>query len=439
MGPLRTRLCLVALLIVGCLGVCGGAAQAAVPSGNLVVNGDAESGAGSADSSTTAPSPTPGWTTTTNITEHTYDPAGSGNFPDVNASAAISGGNQFFAGGPANGTGNDVETATQDVAVSSAAAEIDAGGVTATLAADLGGFATQTDQAALTATFLGSAGEALGTLTIGPVTAVDRNNTTALLPRSGSGTVPSATRTIRVVLTATKFEGSYNDAYADNISLALAGPSTSPPPPPPPPPPPSTPSTPAPVIGKSLNVTSVKGTVRVRLPNGHGFVALTKASQLPAGTQVDARRGTIQLVAASPSAGKTQTGTFGGAVFGLTQSAKGRDKGLTTLSLLEGTFHGAPSYASCRARRAGGPSEPDVTAARVNRRTLQLLHSSAKGRFRTRGRYAAATVRGTIWDTADRCDGTLVRVRRGIVTVNDLVRHKTVTVRAGHSYLAKAR
>jgi hypothetical protein len=30
-------------------------------------------------------------------------------------------------------------------------------------------------------------------------------------------------------------------------------------------------------------------------------------------------------------------------------------------------------------------------------------------------------------------------VRRGVVTVTDLVRHKNVTVRAGHSYLAKLR
>jgi hypothetical protein len=30
-------------------------------------------------------------------------------------------------------------------------------------------------------------------------------------------------------------------------------------------------------------------------------------------------------------------------------------------------------------------------------------------------------------------------VRRGVVTVTDFVRQKTVTVRAGHSYLAKAR
>jgi hypothetical protein len=33
----------------------------------------------------------------------------------------------------------------------------------------------------------------------------------------------------------------------------------------------------------------------------------------------------------------------------------------------------------------------------------------------------------------------LVKVRRGVVGVTDLVRHKTVTVRGGHSYLAKPR
>jgi ferric-dicitrate binding protein FerR (iron transport regulator) len=48
-------------------------------------------------------------------------------------------------------------------------------------------------------------------------------------------------------------------------------------------------------------------------------------------------------------------------------------------------------------------------------------------------------VRGTIWLTEDRCDGTLVRVVRGRVDVRDLTRRRTVVVRAGQSYLAPAR
>jgi ferric-dicitrate binding protein FerR (iron transport regulator) len=68
---------------------------------------------------------------------------------------------------------------------------------------------------------------------------------------------------------------------------------------------------------------------------------------------------------------------------------------------------------------------------------LNLLRADAKGRFRTRGRYSSATVRGTGWDTSDRCDGTLTSVRRGSVTVQDLRRAKTVIVRSGQRYLAQ--
>jgi hypothetical protein len=46
-------------------------------------------------------------------------------------------------------------------------------------------------------------------------------------------------------------------------------------------------------------------------------------------------------------------------------------------------------------------------------------------------------VRGTVWLVADRCDGTYVRVRSGIVSVQNFVTNKTTFVTAGHSYLAK--
>jgi len=65
-----------------------------------------------------------------------------------------------------------------------------------------------------------------------------------------------------------------------------------------------------------------------------------------------------------------------------------------------------------------------------------LLHASAHGKFRTSGRYAAATVRGTIWTVADRCDGTLTRDVTDSVSVVDFVRHKTIILHAGQSYLA---
>jgi hypothetical protein len=82
-------------------------------------------------------------------------------------------------------------------------------------------------------------------------------------------------------------------------------------------------------------------------------------------------------------------------------------------------------------------------AAAVDRRkgpkaVLGRLWGNGKGRFRTNGRYSSATVRGTIWLVEDRCEGTLTKVRRGTVQVRDFKRRKTVTVKAGHSYLARA-
>ena len=52
------------------------------------------------------------------------------------------------------------------------------------------------------------------------------------------------------------------------------------------------------------------------------------------------------------------------------------------------------------------------------------------------GQDSAATVQGTRWLTEERCDGTLTRVRRGRVSVKNAKTGKTVTVSAGHSYLA---
>ena len=48
-------------------------------------------------------------------------------------------------------------------------------------------------------------------------------------------------------------------------------------------------------------------------------------------------------------------------------------------------------------------------------------------------------MRGTTWTVEDRCDGTLTTVKRGTVAVRDFRLKKTITVKAGKSYLAAAR
>lgn len=89
--------------------------------------------------------------------------------------------------------------------------------------------------------------------------------------------------------------------------------------------------------------------------------------------------------------------------------------------------------------RAAG--RPPGSARRPERAVHVLRRLWARdnhGRFGTRGRYGAASVRGTAWLTEDRCDGTLTRVSRGTVVVHDFARHRNVVVSAGHGYLARA-
>jgi len=156
--------------------------------------------------------------------------------------------------------------------------------------------------------------------------------------------------------------------------------------------------------------------------------------------QIDARAGTLQLVTATGHRhSKIQDGSFGGALFKATQAKSGITKGLTTLTLLEDAFRGAPSYSSCRfAKALAGPLAARIAASRPS--ILQTLHArDHHGRFRTRGRYSAGTVRGTIWDTTETCAGTLTTVKRGTVDVLDFGTRKTIRVHAGHHYLAQAK
>ena len=111
-----------------------------MPAGNLVVNPGAEAGAGSPDASQQLP--LPGWTVESTFTAVQY---GAPGFLTAADSTALGGGVNFFAGGPGGALG----AATQVVDLAGAATEIDAGQVTATLSALLGGYATQTDYAAL--------------------------------------------------------------------------------------------------------------------------------------------------------------------------------------------------------------------------------------------------------------------------------------------------
>jgi hypothetical protein len=157
------------------------------------------------------------------------------------------------------------------------------------------------------------------------------------------------------------------------------------------------------------------GTVTV---NGVPFTAGT----IPFNATVDVTKGRIVLT----SNVGTLTVTGAGGITAAFKLLRGTDKGkpIVELRLVKGNF------GSCKKPRSRAP-------ARAAAKTVRQLWGDGKGSFRTRGRYAAATVRGTKWLTADRCDGTLTRVVRGVVTVADLPKKKQVTVLAGKRYLAE--
>jgi hypothetical protein len=187
-----------------------------------------------------------------------------------------------------------------------------------------------------------------------------------------------------------------------------------------------------PVLGKSMAVTPVAGTVQVRLPNGKGYIPLGDAGSIPSGTVIDARAGRLDLQTAI-AGGRTQTATFWGAVFEIRQARGAR--GMTDIVLKGGRPAGCPSPAAALGRIASVSLGSGRAAAKA--KTSGLWAKDKNGRFRSRGRNSVATVRGTRWSTRETCAGTVTRVMQGAVDVRDLRTGRTVFVRAGHAYLAR--
>src|SRR6185437_13267173 len=64
---------------------------------------------------------------------------------------------------------------------------------------------------------------ALGTATLGPVDAAQRNNVTSLIPQAAAGTVPAGTKQILVTIASTGVSAGYGiDGRADNLNLTIA-------------------------------------------------------------------------------------------------------------------------------------------------------------------------------------------------------------------------
>jgi 6-phosphogluconolactonase (cycloisomerase 2 family) len=189
--------------------------------------------------------------------------------------------------------------------------------------------------------------------------------------------------------------------------------------PPPPPPPPVVAQIPPlrPDLGQTLLADPLAGRVRVRLPGEETFQRLADIRELPMGSTIDARRGRVELTTVRDRRNRLQEGRFSAGLFRVRQRA--RDRFVTELILSE------------RLRRC--PPQGDASASRTSKRRLW---GNGNGRFRSRGRYSSAAVRGTRWLVQDTCDGTLTVVRTGVVTVRDFVRDRRIELTRGERYLA---
>jgi hypothetical protein len=175
---------------------------------------------------------------------------------------------------------------------------------------------------------------------------------------------------------------------------------------------------PAPEFRQSVVVEPVRGTVEV-CPPKQPCRRLRDGESIPMGSTVDTRKGAVELTSISEPGKPPQTATFYDGIFRIAQRGK-----FTELALTEAL--------DCRKRGR-------ASAAQKRKPKSRKLWGDGKGRFRTRGQYAAATVRGTKWEIRDTCTTTRVRVAQGVVEVRDLLRKRTVKVRKGKTYTARKR
>jgi CSLREA domain-containing protein len=219
------------------------------------------------------------------------------------------------------------------------------------------------------------------------------------------GLLPGTTYHVQVV--ATNPGGS---AASPDASFTTTGKAVSPPPPPP-------------VKGQSLDAAPFSGNVLI---NGKPLVA---GELIPFGSIIDTTNGTVTLISVGPT-GQLQSASFAGGIFQVVSTANGA----TQLVLTGGDFSVCKKSRSTTARGAKPKAKPKT---QPNTTVVRSLWGNGHGSFTTKGRYAAATVRGTVWHTSDRCDGTNVTDQTGVIAVLDLVTGKTIVLTAPSSYLAQ--
>ena len=226
--------------------------------------------------------------------------------------------------------------------------------------------------------------------------------TTTLAPdKSERRIIASGSRTGSFA--STTFAGGFHGVVYDAKGVTLSGPVT-------------------PLQGATVAAGPVAGVVKVRLRGSSRFTTLKSTQAIPVGSELDTTRGTMAVASATRAPGVTQAAEFRAGRFTVAQT---RRSPLTTVSL------SGPELKTC--------PKPGRASAAAKRKPTRRLFGSGKGSFTTKGRYGAATIRGTKWLVQDFCDRTVFKSLDGTVSVRDAVKRKTVTLKRGKSYTARAR
>jgi hypothetical protein len=208
------------------------------------------------------------------------------------------------------------------------------------------------------------------------------------------------------------------------------------------------------VAGTTAQVTAISGEVFIKLPKGtkvparaakvyaraaqqapiSGFVPIKGVATVPVGSEIDSRKGELELKTASKYGKKgqktgLQQGRFAAGIFAIRQAAK-RKARATKKPTTDLVLRTPPGLARACAANSG---------VRPLKGIVRTLSATAKGSFRTIGGASTTTAADGTWIVQDTCNGTLTEVGRGKVTVHDAKLNKDFTLRSGQGYLARAR
>lgn len=166
------------------------------------------------------------------------------------------------------------------------------------------------------------------------------------------------------------------------------------------------PELPALDVGSAFDLRHVDGKVIVS-PTGRARFELEGTSRVPTGVEVDTREGVVEVSARRPD--------------GVVQKAK-IEKARVRISTLR---DGAETVFTLFGERSLCTKPPGTET--------RLLFGDGAGNFRTRGRYGAASVRGTKWGVRDKCASTLIVARSGTVLAEEYAtgRRKVLRGRPG--------